>query len=254
MIAIENYNAGDISMDFIYGEMWDCIVLNKKVNVDGIKQYWQDVKTNLEHLRFNFIEHQHYIKDCETYNDEVGYRTNNSDNKFHNVNLGDKRKISTYTFAWPVQRNIPLPPPWAADIDLFPELHTFIGKDNKIQKDIDTSTFVMLDQYMFGEFKNIWDEWGKDYLVNPRISMHEPDMTIPLHIDGYTCRIHIPMTEDSSYFYWGNRWDRSYKFKVGNIYLINSHTIHGTTNEGSNIRANILSSVDNKKILSLLQL
>lgn len=254
MRVIVNYNPKDITMDLIYSDSWDYIVLNKKVDVQGIQQYWRDVHTDLSHLRFNFVEHRCYLKEPETVDNGVGYRTNHSDNKFHNTELGDKRKISTYTFAWPIQRDIPLPPPWACNIELFPELNEFIDTDNTIKKDIDPHNFVMLDQYMFGEFKNIWDDWGKDYLLNTRITMHEPEMVVPLHSDGYLTRIHIPMTIDNSLFYWGECWDRSYHWEPGNIYLINSHITHSTTNFGPNIRANILASVDDDKILDLLKL
>jgi hypothetical protein len=254
MRVIENYNPNDITMDFINSPDWDYIVLNKKINKENIKQYWNDVYINLPHLRFNFVEHTDLIKKPESFNGTKGYYTNQSDNKFHNTELGDKRKISSYTFAWPVQKNIPLPPPWAADINMFPELSDFIDENNEIKKDVDPHTFVMLEQYMFGEFETIWNDWGKNYLVNTRITMHEPEMIVPLHSDGYTCRIHIPMTEDSSLFYWGECWNRSYKWEPGNIYLINSHITHSTTNFGPNIRANILCSIDDNKILDLLKL
>ena len=254
MRVIENYDPNDISIDLIRGNDWDFIVLNKKVNANGIKQYWKDVYNNLGYLRFNFTEHTQYIKEPEESTGAIGYHTNQSDKKFHNANLGNKSKISSFTFAWPIQRDIPLPPPWAANVNMFPELNEFIDEDNRIKKDIDPHNFVMLDQYMFGEFKNIWDSWGKNYLVNTRITMHEPEMVVPLHTDGYMCRIHIPMTEDSSLFYWGECWDRSYRWEPGNVYLINSHITHSTTNFGPNIRANILSSIDNDKIIDFLKL
>lgn len=255
MRVIENYDIKDITMDLIHSDSWDYIVLNKKVDSTKIQKYWNDVYTDLSHLRFNFVDNQSLIKEPEHIdNNTIGYRTNRSDDKFHNVTLGDKRKISTYTFAWPTQRDIPLPPPWAANINVFPELNEFVGIDNTIKKDIDPHGFVMLDQYMFGEFKNIWEDWGKDFLVNTRITMHEPEMVVPLHTDGYLTRIHIPMTIDNSLFYWGECWDRGYHWEPGNIYLINSHITHSTTNFGPYIRANILASVDDDKILDLLKL
>lgn len=254
MRVIQNYNPEDITLDFINGNDWDFIVLNKKVNVEQIKQYWHDVSTKLEHLRFNFFKDFSLLKPIEYKEGNPGFTTDQSSKNFHITTLGDKRKISTYTFTWPIQRDIPLPPPWACDIKQFPELSEFVGEDNQFKKDTDHHSFVMLEQYMFGEFKNIWDEWGKDFLVNTRISMHEPGMIVPLHKDGHTTRIHIPMTDDSSKFYWGECWDRSYDWEVGNIYLINSHITHSTSNLGPNIRANILTSVDTDKIPQLLRL
>ena len=254
MRVIKDYDINDITMDLINGNDWDFIVLNKKVDKEGIKQYWNDVYTRLNHLRFNFIEHQSYTKKPKQIASNKGYLTNASDDKFHKTDIGDASKISSFTFTWPIQRDIPLPPPWACDINMFPELNEFIDDNNEIKKDIDPHKFVMLDQYMFGEFKNIWDAWGKDYLVNTRITMHNPEMVVPLHSDGFIARIHIPMTDDSSLFYWGECWDRSYKWEPGNIYLINSHITHSTTNFGPKIRANMLASIDDDKILDLLNL
>ena len=255
MRVIENYNPDDISLDLINSDDWDYIVLNKKVDVAGIKQYWHDVYHNLGHLRFNFFDHTQYLKEPEEVDGKIGYKTDAEKNgHFHENGLGDKRKISTFTFTWPSQKNIPLPPPWACDIKQFPELNGFIDADNKFKKNTDHHTFVMLEQYMFGEFKNIWDSWGKDFLVNTRISMHEPGMIVPLHKDGHTARIHIPMTDDSSRFYWGESWNRCYKWEVGNIYLINSHITHSTSNLGPEIRANLLTSIDTEKIPQLIRL
>lgn len=254
MRVIENYNPNDITMDLIHSDDWDYIVLNKKVDKELIQQYWRDVYRDYSYLRFNFVEHSQYTKAPETQGSGLGYRTNESDDKFHNVLLGDKRKISSFTLSWPVERDIPLPPPWACDIEQFPELSQFIGEDNTIKKDIVHDDFKMLKQYMFGEFKNIYDDWGKDFLVNTRITMHHPECVVPLHTDGYVTRIHIPMTMDSSLFYWGECWDRSYHWEPGNIYLINSHITHSTTNFGPNIRANLLASIEDNKVLDLLKL
>lgn len=254
MRVIENYDPADVTLDLINSDEWDYLVLNKKINVAGIKQYWYDVQDKLSYLRFNFIDHRHYLKPIEHKDGKPGFRTDASSDSFHNLSYGDHAKISTYTIAWPTQRDTPLPPVWACDINQFPEIREFVGDDNKFKKDTNHHSFVMLNQYMFGEFKNIWDEWGKDFLLNARITAHDPGMVVPIHKDGHVTRIHIPMTDDSSNFCWGDNWDRCYKWQVGNIYLINSHITHGTTNHGSTIRANILSNVDTHRIPDLIRL
>lgn len=253
--VIKDYNPSDITMELINGNDWDYIVLNKQIDADGIYAWWRDVDTTLSHLKFNFVHNNNLVKTQMQINDNaVGYRTNASDNKFHNTLLGNKELISSYTLTWPIQRYEPLPPPWAADIAHFDELSQFVNCDNIIVKDIDPTGFKYLTPYMFGEFKKMYDDWGKDFFINTRISVHEPEMIIPLHTDGFTTRLHIPMTHDNSKFYWGECWDREYKWEVGYAYLINSHITHSTTNFGPNVRANILTSIGDNKILELLSL
>jgi hypothetical protein len=253
--VIQNYDPKDITQELIDGDSWDYIILNKTVNFEGMHLWWKEVDTRLRYLRFNITEQEHLIKKPESKNGEVGYTTNATQNRYHVNNQADHRLLSSYTLDWPVQRDIPLPPLWAADVNHFPELEKWINKDNKIVVDYDHFTeFVKLEQYMFGEFLNLYNDWGNKFLHNLRIQVHEPTMILPVHVDGMKTRLHIPLTYDNSSFFWGDCWNREYKLKVGHIYLINTHIPHSTTNFCPNVRANLISNIREENILDLISL
>jgi hypothetical protein len=239
-MLIENYNAADISLDFLKSNQWDLISLNKKVNKRELRNWYETVVINLRHLRFNFKENANLLK---------GYSFDNSYYTDKNKNIFDTTKaeimlLNSYCITWPVQCNKPLPPKWAADLQQYPELID----------ETDFSTWQYMEQYMFGEFKKMYDDWGKDYWRNIRISEHMPGLILPVHTDKIPARLHIPMTEDNGKFYWGEKWDREYKLEVGNIYLINTNTFHSTSNLGPVPRANLLCDLQEEKLLSLLAL
>ncbi len=253
--VISNYNPKDITEEFINGNDWDYIILNKTINFKGMNRWWNEVSTRLSYLKFNLTEQIDLIKDPTEKDGEEGYITNARQDRFHPNKQADHRLISTYTLDWPIQRDIPLPPLWAANVKKFPELSKWLDDSSNIILDYDHLTdFVIQEQYLFGEFLNLYNDWGKKFLHNLRIQVHEPTMFLPVHVDGMKTRLHIPLTNDNSSFFWGEYWNREYKLKAGHIYLINSHIPHSTTNFCPNVRANLISNIKDKHILDLLSL
>ena len=142
---------------------------------------------------------------------------------------------------------------WAADPNLYPEIKKYISEDGNVGS-IDHTDWVYLEPYMFGVFKDIVEDWGMRYWKNPRITRHEPELILPIHNDHSLARIHIPMTIGNAKFYWGEKWNREYTFEVGNIYMINAHILHSTTNFNPVPRANILADLYESDILEILNL
>lgn len=245
MRLIENYE--NITEDFIKSKDWDLIKLNKKIDVEKLRDWYVSVSNNVEYLKFNFNTGKKYTK--ESINNQFTTDTFNYKWSLDNINM---LLQNSYTLSWFVEKDIPIPPAWAANIDFFPELNEFYN-NGELVKDFDYTKNVYLKQYIFGEWENIIN-WLKPYIYNPRITEHLTGHIIPLHTDGYIARLHIPMTIDNSKFYWGDNYDREYKLEPGCIYIINTQIKHGTTNFGPVTRANIIADIHENKICELLKL
>jgi hypothetical protein len=252
---IEHYSPNELTLDFILSDAWDVIVLNKKVDEHKIHEWYLEVSDRLDYLRFHFEKCKNLIKPLVPTNDGgVGYVTGAKNKGIHNYNKADHNLISSFTLNWPIKRDIPLPPLWAADPDVFTELKSNMNDEKEIVKDFDHRSFIHLPQYLFGEYKNLYDEWGHKFLFNLKIQKHHPGMVLPLHTDHMSVRLHIPLTYDNGRFYWGENWAREYKLVPGNLYLINTRILHGTTNFGPRYRSNLISNIDDSQILDLLAL
>jgi|688.fasta_scaffold37120_8 hypothetical protein len=248
MRLIENYNTDAITKDFILTNEWDVIKLNKKIDVKKLREWYFSVSKNLEHLKFNFRTCTKYIK--ESVNNKFTTDTNNYQWILKNEYM---LLQNSYSLTWFNKQDVPLPPAWAANLDYFPELRIYYNDAGDLIKDFNYLNNIYLNQYMFGEWENI-TKWLTPYIFNPRITEHLTGHVIPLHTDGYMARLHIPMTIDNSKFYWGENYDREYKFEPGSIYLINTKIIHGTTNFGPTTRANIIADIHEDKIFDILKL
>lgn len=247
MQLIKDYDHRLINFDFLNSDKWDVIQLNKKVNATELLNWFTEVEKQYSGSKFNFVKDSHFLKtqNAEFVTDLSGYKFDKTKN--------DLSGISSYTLSWLTQTQNPLPPPWAANLDIFPELLQFHNDSGKLVIDIDYTLYQYLDHYMFGEWLAI-SSWLKEFIFNPRVSIHEPSYIISPHVDDYVARLHIPITNDTSIFCWGENLERQYKFKQGNMYLINSRCTHGTKNIGSSIRANLMADLNVSKIITLLGL
>jgi hypothetical protein len=247
MKLIKNYDHQLIDFNFLNSNEWDVIQLNKKVDATAMFNWFTEVEKQYSNSKFNFTKDLKFLKthDNVLITDAAGYKFDKTKN--------DLSGISSYTLSWLVQTENPLPPPWAASLDIFPELNQFHNEQGKLVVDIDYKLYQYLDHYMFSEWLSI-SNWLKDFIFNPRISIHEPSYIIKPHTDDYVARLHIPLTTDDSLFCWGENLEREYSFYPGNIYLINSKCTHGTKNLGNTIRANLMADLDPSKILTLLSL
>lgn len=227
---------------------WDFIILKKKVNIDNLRKWYDVVVSELAYLKFNFSTCSDYVKAS----DNNHFITDTNNHEWERKQTYERLQNS-WTLSWPIPRDIPLPPPWAANLNIFKELKKYYNDQGEIIKDFDYSEHMMLNQFMFGEWKNLYNDL-KDYIYNPRITQHMPGHILDPHIDGLIARMHIPITDDNSKFYWGENWNREYKFEPGNIYIINSKIFHSTSNLGPVPRANILADLHELNIQDLLNL
>jgi hypothetical protein len=225
---------------------WDFIILDKQIDIEALQNWYNIVKNNLDHLKFNFQTCSKYIKD--SVNNK--FTTDTNDYKWERNKRYEKLQNS-WTLTWPTQRDVPLPPPWAANLDFFIELCDYFDSVGNIIKDFDYYNNENLNQYYFGEWKKIIDEISS-YIYNPRITQHMPEHILHPHTDGYIARLHIPMTYDNSKFYWGEKWNREYNFEPGNVYIINSRIPHSTTNFSSSPRGNIIADIREETIMDLV--
>jgi len=225
---------------------WDIIILDKKIDVKNLQYWYNTVTSNLDHLKFNFLTCHEYIK--ESVNDK--FTTDTNDYKWERSKKYEAL-INSWTLTWPTARNVPLPPPWASDLEFFTELKTHYDNDNNLVKDFEYNNNIYLTQYNFGEWKSIVEGIG-NYIYNPRITQHMPELILYPHTDGYGARLHIPMTYDNSKFYWGEEWNREYNFEPGNVYIINSRVPHSTTNFSPTPRANIIADIRLDKFMDLV--
>lgn len=243
--VIKNYDPNSITQDFLDNNDWDIIVLNKKLNLDELRKWYNYVETNLSHLRFNVNENVNLLK----HSPDEDFRTDTNDN-MGCLNFPERSTINSYSMSWLVPRDVPLPPPWAADPNYFVELKEFMDDEGNWIKDIDYTRYVYLEQYMFGEFEEMVNDWIDEFAYNPRITQHLTGHVIPDHTDeGYSARIHIPITDDHSLFHYG---ETSYKLEPGKIYLINSRITHSTSNPGPETRSNIMADIKRGKIKDLV--
>ena len=98
---------------------------------------------------------------------------------------------------------------------------------------------------MFGEAKKIIDFFPGAY--HCIVTCHAPGNTIGLHEDESNedeidyIRVQIPIiTNDKAVFMFD---DEEYNFKEGSAYLINTHTSHGTRNDGDTYRIHLVLSI-----------
>lgn len=247
MQLIKDYDHLLIDFNFLNSDKWDVIQLNKKVDATALLDWFTKVEQQYYNSKFNFTKDLKFLKtqDSVLITDASGYKFDKTKN--------DLNGLSSYTLSWLTQTQNPLPPPWAASLDIFPELSQFYNIDGKLVVDVDYKLYQYLEHYMFGEWLTILS-WLKEFIINPRVSIHEPSYVIKQHVDDYVARLHIPITTDDSLFCWGENLERDYKFHPGNVYLINSKCTHGTKNPGNTIRANLMADLHASKILTLLSL
>jgi hypothetical protein len=241
-------NSKQVSEELLISLDWDLITLDQKINIKELNSWYDDVSSRLSYLKFNFQESPQYIK--QSINDM--FITNTNDYQLQRKKHYELLQNS-WTLSWPTFRDVPLPPPWAANLDYFTELEEYFDSQGNFIKDFDYTTYKLLPQFLYGAWKDI-AELLNYYIFNPRITEHMPGHILDIHTDGYIGRLHIPMTKDNSKFYYGDAWDREYKLEPGNIYIINSRIPHGTSNLGPTKRANIIADLHVDKIMGLIDL
>lgn len=233
--VIKDYDPSDIDYNFLYeSNDWDCIELNYNIDSDSLTEWWKTVKEKFSQAFFTFNEHPELIR--------VELSKSLVEEGFCGYYCGP---IDGITLAWPTERYEPLPPPFQANLDVFPEVNydTFID-DAKI-----------LPGYEFGYFKTLLKEMGRDAFRQAIVTRHYPGMYIKQHRDGKNLKLHIPIESHSnSFFHFGDNRDRKYHFKQGKAYILNTVDWHGTSNDTAEYRSHIIARITQDHILDTIAL
>lgn len=194
---------------------WHCIELkNMPIDVPRLQQWYRDVLEKMPQLRFNF-NRTDLVKP----------------GVMQNILLGP---IHSFGISWPVEKELPIPPKYAADPNLYPE--------TQVENNVFGPQMRVMEKYKFGYFKDLYELYGEEFFSWSRITIHDPGAKIEPHEDAQVgdnmYRIHIPiLTNPDALFCWG---DAAYNFEVGKAYLINTSIIHNTVNNGLTERTHII--------------
>jgi len=195
---------------------WHHIELKRMpIDILNLKKWYNDVLDSMPHLRFNFYK-------TELVKPGV----------MQNILLGP---IHSFGISWPIEKELPIPPKYAANPELYPE--------TLVDNNIFGKQMAVMQKYKFGYFKDLFDLYGDDFFSWSRITIHDPCARIEPHQDAQVgdnmYRIHIPIvTNPDALFCWG---DSCYNFEVGKAYLINTSISHSTVNNGPTERTHIIS-------------
>ena len=224
-----------LTLDFLYNsDDWYLIELNYNLDVEKLTKWYNEVSAKYEHLRYNFNkmpEKLNLEKSKEMV--EQGYC---------GYYCGP---IEGLTFAWPIERDEPLPPPVQANLDMFPEVNikTFYD-DAKIMK-----------KFRSGYLNEMIETLGEDSFRQMIITTHYPGMYIRQHVDSRVLKLHIPVeTSENAFFHFGPNKEYKYHMKLGKIYILNTGYWHGTTNESEFKRSHIITRVTPEHILNIIEL
>lgn len=226
----------DISdINILFGSLdWDIVELDFSINTDALENYYNTLKTELNHFNFSFNSKE-YLKPeiYETYKQKqrVGNYAGN---------------IQGWTISWPVDRDIPCPSRSQANIDMYPELQNLSKQDFY-------NNSTPQEKYKFGILNSLMDALSMSALRQMLIALHPPGLVVNTHVDGEVKKLHIPFyTNSDAVFTFGENKERKYHMELGKGYIINTLVPHGTENLGSTERVHLLSRVDNDFMQSLL--
>lgn len=221
-------NDDSIDKEFLLGDSWDLLEFNIEINVRELTNWYRTVSDSFKYLRFDFS--QTYL---------LSNQFANATGNTYGLENALQGKIYSWSLDWPVEKEIPIPPIFAANPEKFPEL------EQKIE-------FKLQQKFKFGYFKKMCDILGENTFQFSRITEHDTDAKIFKHVDyGLGLRLHIPIiANNESTFLFGDNLDRCYTFDPGKIYLINAKIPHSTENRGLP-RVHIISDPGIDKILDL---
>jgi hypothetical protein len=227
-----NYNPSSITNEFLNSDSWDVIELPFTVDKTKLEGWYYYITKAHSDLEFSFFNNQ-YIKE-EYLPDETGK---------YGYSKGIYGEVTSWGLDWPAETSLPVPPPFAAKPEYYPEL--FDGRPYKLQ-----------EKYKLGYFLDLCKTLGESTFNRSRITQHADGAGILGHVDGPggCIRLHIPIVSHiGSKFLYGENLDREYSFETGKVYLINSSVWHATTNTGG-FRAHIISDPSLTTISDLLKI
>lgn len=235
--VIKDYdpNNHNITNDFLVDTNdWDLVELNYNIDSVKLKEWWNTVVSEFSFAFFDF--NQNYDKlNLEKSKEMV-------DQGYCGYYCGP---IDGITFAWPVERYEPLPPPYQCNPELYPEVNLSTFTDDA----------KIMPKYKFGYYSQLVDTLGKDAFRQSIAARHYPGMYIRQHKDSKRLKLHIPVdTTEGSYFHFGVNRDRKYHMKLGKAYILNTGDWHGTSNDTPNFRTHLISRIATPHLQTLLSL
>lgn len=229
---IADYNHQTIDEAFLSSTDWDVIQLKFTVNQQLLVEWYNFVTSLYPNLEFSFINNN-TVK-------EQYFTTGESTYGYSNRIYG---KVTSWAIDWLTESDLPIPPPFAAKEEVFPEI-------------LSNTEYNLQKKYNIGYFNKLVNELGRDTFRFSRITKHDTNSGILGHVDGgtKTLRLHIPIVSSTkSVFSWGDNLERRYSFVPGNVYIINASVYHATENTGPT-RAHIISDPPTEKLLDLLSI
>lgn len=225
---VKNYNVSDLTNEFILSEKWDVIEFNLRLDSVKITEYFNEVKTKLSYLYFDF-----------NYKEKLTLEVNEKFKKTNMVTnyLGE---VGGWTISWPIEKDIPIPGRTQGNLTIYPELELYPTKEDFY------FNCKILNQYKFGYFNSIYNAFTERGLRQGIFSNHKPGVKTLTHRDDFIKKkLHLPLeTNSNAYFYFGENQERQYQFEVGKAYLINPAVYHSTDNTGNTNRVHLISRVD----------
>jgi hypothetical protein len=234
---IKNYDPKNhgMTLDFLYNSNdWSIVELNYNLDPLKLSEWYETICTQFNYLRYSFNEMPEKLN-LEKSKEMVtqgycGYYCGPTDG---------------ITFAWPIERDDPLPPPVQANLEMYPEINlkTFYN-DAKI-----------MNKFRFGYLNEMLEILGEDNFRQMVITTHHPKMYIRQHIDSKVLKLHIPVeTNENAFFHFGPNKEVKYHMKLGKIYILNTGDWHGTTNESDFKRSHIITRASPDHILKIIEL
>jgi hypothetical protein len=241
-----------LSKDFINSAEWDVIELPWIINLTELKRWYKQIDSTYNHLYFDFrnesvLKEKYHLKNIETaFLGSIGDQNKEIyDEGYHIISYIKKQRkslgeILRMVLSWGVEKDIPIPPKWAAKESLFPELNLDLPR--KIQK-----------KFRVGYLNNIIRILGEDIINDVAIIKHTPGAKLEKHIDGPNIqRLHIPIISDKdAKFLYGEKLETEYNLEIGKVYLINASIPHGTIHKGVNERVHLQTKPNMDRLLSI---
>lgn len=222
-----------LTREYLENNEWDIIELNCTVDPVKITEYYNEVKTRLQHLYFDFSM-AHLLRPEITHK----YQTENRVSNY----IGP---IGGWTVSWPVERDIPIPGQYQGSPEVYPELES-------CDFYFDATPLLV---YKFGYMNTLIEKLTEAALRQMLIARHPPGLYVLTHVDSQKVKLHIPFeTSDNAIFHFGDNAERKYHMDVGKLYLINPSVPHGTTNEGGMDRVHLLSRIDADYLPTILSM
>lgn len=233
---IKNYNPDMLTDEFLHTSSdWDLIELDVNLDIEKLTEWYNETSKEFDYLRFDFDTSPNKL--------DVALSKEMVKEGFCGYMCGP---ISGITFAWPIERDEPLPPPVQANPEQFPEVNYNTFRDDA----------KIMQKFRKGYLLEMLELLGEDSFRQMVMVTHHPGMQILQHVDTRNLKVHIPVeTHENSFFHFGkDRELGKYHLQLGKVYILNTGVWHGTSNEGDKDRTHIITRIIPEQLQTILRL